>query len=94
MRNAYTVFGVVCAALLFGLALTGCHEGPAEKAGRKVDRAVEKTGDAIRDAGMLVTSGDRFIRILPPATIEPRLLRESCEKIVSACTETAARLTA
>jgi hypothetical protein len=50
MRNAYTVFGVVCAALLFGLALTGCSEGPAEKAGRKVDRAVEKTGDAIRDA--------------------------------------------
>jgi hypothetical protein len=50
MRHAYTVFGVVCAALLFGLALTGCHEGPAEKAGRKVDRAVEKTGDAVRDA--------------------------------------------
>ena len=50
MSHAYTVIGVVCAALLFGLALTGCHEGPAEKAGRKVDRAVEKTGDAVRDA--------------------------------------------
>jgi hypothetical protein len=50
MRNAYTVFGVVCAALLFGLAVTGCSEGPAEKAGRKIDRAVEKTGDAVRDA--------------------------------------------
>jgi len=50
MRHAYTAFGVVCAALLFGLALTGCQEGPAEKAGRKIDRAVEKTGDAVRDA--------------------------------------------
>jgi hypothetical protein len=50
MRNAYTVFGVVCAALLFGLAVTGCSEGPAEKAGRKIDRAVDKTGDAVRDA--------------------------------------------
>jgi len=50
MRNAYTVFGVVCADLLFGLAVTGCSEGPAEKAGRKIDRAVDKTGDAVRDA--------------------------------------------
>ena len=50
MRNAYTVFGVVCAALLFGLAVSGCSEGPAEKAGRKIDRAVDKTGDAVRDA--------------------------------------------
>ena len=50
MSHAYTVFGVICAAVLFSLALTGCHEGPAEKAGRKIDRAVEKTGDAVRDA--------------------------------------------
>jgi hypothetical protein len=50
MSHAYTVFGVVCAALLFGLALPGCSEGPAEKAGRKIDRAAEKVGDAVRDA--------------------------------------------
>jgi len=50
MSHAYTVFGVVCAALLFGLALTGCSEGPAEKAGRKIDRAADKVGDAVRDA--------------------------------------------
>ena len=50
MKNAYTVFGVLCAALLFGLAVTGCSEGPVEKAGRKIDRAVDKTGDAVRDA--------------------------------------------
>jgi hypothetical protein len=48
--NAYTIAGIVCAALLFGLALTGCQEGPAEKAGRKIDRAAEKVGDAVRDA--------------------------------------------
>ncbi len=50
MSHAYTVFGVVCAALLFGLAVTGCSEGPAEKAGRKIDRAVDHAGDAVRDA--------------------------------------------
>jgi len=50
MSHAYTVIGIVCAALLLGLSTTGCSEGPAEKAGRSVDRAVEKTGDAVRDA--------------------------------------------
>jgi hypothetical protein len=50
MTNAYTAIGLVCAAVLFGISLPGCQEGPAEKAGRKVDRAVEKTGDAVRDA--------------------------------------------
>ena len=50
MSHAYTVFGVVCAALLFGLALPGCSEGPVEKAGRKIDRAADKVGDAVRDA--------------------------------------------
>jgi hypothetical protein len=35
MSHAYTVFGVVCAALLFGLALPGCSEGPAEPPGSK-----------------------------------------------------------
>jgi hypothetical protein len=50
MSHAYTVFGVFCAAILFSLALTGCHEGPAEKAGRQVDRAADKVGDAVRDA--------------------------------------------
>ena len=33
------------------LALTACEEkGPAERAGEKVDDAVEKTGDKIEDA--------------------------------------------
>jgi len=50
MSHAYTVIGIVCAALLLGLSTSGCREGPAEKAGRSVDRAVDKTGDAVRDA--------------------------------------------
>ena len=50
------------------------------------DRArMQRAADAIRDAGLLVTTGDRFIRVLPAATIEPQLLRESCEKIAAAC---------
>lgn len=33
-------------------ALAGCQrEGPAEKAGRQVDRAAQKAGDNLRDAG-------------------------------------------
>jgi len=50
MSHAYTVCGIICAALLFGFALTGCQDGPAEKAGRKVDRAVQDAGDAVRKA--------------------------------------------
>ena len=39
-------------SILAGLALAGCGEkGPAEKAGEKIDQAVEQTKDAIQDAG-------------------------------------------
>ena len=48
MSHAYTVFGVVCAALLFGLAVTGCSEGPAEKAGEAIDRAARDVRDAVK----------------------------------------------
>jgi len=49
MSHAYTVFGAICAAVLFGLALPGCHrEGPAEKAGRAVDQAAKDVRDAVR----------------------------------------------
>jgi hypothetical protein len=30
------------------------HRGPAERAGAKVDRAADKTGDAVEDAGRKV----------------------------------------
>lgn len=49
MSNVYTVLGILCAALLFGLA--ACErEGPAEKAGRSVDRAAKDVQDAVKDA--------------------------------------------
>jgi uncharacterized protein YjbJ (UPF0337 family) len=33
-------------------ALAACeHEGPAEKAGKKIDNAVDDAGDAVKDAG-------------------------------------------
>ena len=32
-------------------ALTACHEGPAEKAGRNIDQAADKAGRSIEKAG-------------------------------------------
>jgi acetylornithine/LysW-gamma-L-lysine aminotransferase len=46
---------------------------------------LDRTHVAIREAGLLVMRTERFIRLLPAATIEPRLLQESCEKIAHAC---------
>lgn len=48
MSHAYTVIGIFCAVLLLGLA--ACErEGPAEKAGRSIDRAAKDVGDAVKD---------------------------------------------
>jgi hypothetical protein len=50
MSHTYTIIGAMCAALLFGLA--ACDRGgPAEKAGRELDRAVDKAGKQIEKAG-------------------------------------------
>ena len=42
-------------ALLLGAPMMGCssheHKGPAQKAGAKVDDAIESTGDAAKKAG-------------------------------------------
>ena len=46
MSHAYTVIGILCAALLFGLA--ACEKGPAEKAGRDIDRAAKDVRDAVK----------------------------------------------
>lgn len=44
--------GTVGALLAALLVVTACDEadGPAEKAGKKVDEAVEKAGDKVEDA--------------------------------------------
>ena len=47
-----------------------------------------KTGVSRREViktGLLATGAERYIRLLPTATIEPQLLRDSCEKIAFAC---------
>ncbi len=47
MNHAYTILGIFCAVLLFGLA--ACErEGPMEKAGRSVDRAAKDVRDAVK----------------------------------------------
>jgi hypothetical protein len=47
MSYAYTVIGILCAVLLFGLA--ACErEGPMEKAGRSVDKAAKDVRDAVK----------------------------------------------
>lgn len=42
---------LVLSAVLSGLTFTGCKKGPAEEAGENIDKAMEKTGDAAKDAG-------------------------------------------
>ena len=57
----------VSSALLMGVFLAvlgGCqkHEGPAEKAGKEVDKATEKVGQKIENAGESIkdaTKGDK-----------------------------------
>jgi acetylornithine/succinyldiaminopimelate/putrescine aminotransferase len=50
------------------------------------DRAArERAGAAILEAGILANGADRFIRLLPAATIEPARLREACARIARAC---------
>lgn len=41
------------ALMIASLGIAGCdiNEGPAEKAGEKVDNAVDKAGEAIEDTG-------------------------------------------
>ena len=39
--------------LLFTIGTTACHkeEGPAERAGKEIDKATDDTSDAMKDAG-------------------------------------------
>ena len=42
---------VVMSALIVGLSCCQKKEGPAERAGKQIDKAVEKTGQQIEKAG-------------------------------------------
>lgn len=46
---------IVLLAVLAAAGLAGCEqEGPAEKAGAKVDEALEKAGEKIEEAGKAI----------------------------------------
>ena len=50
MSGAKKWLGIgVPAVLLVGVL--GCHEGPAEQAGEKIDKGVDKAGDSLERAG-------------------------------------------
>ena len=56
MKTRKTVSALLTALLISGAGLSAAacthhHEGPAERAGKKVDRAADKAGDAAEDAG-------------------------------------------
>ena len=49
--NAIKKLFLVLAAAVFTFSLGACErKGPMEKAGEKIDKAAEKTGDKIKDA--------------------------------------------
>ncbi|MBC6904325.1 hypothetical protein DWB84_02425 [Saccharophagus sp. K07] len=51
MAKAYTLALMLALFGATSFSLVGCdRDGPMEKAGEKVDRAAENTGDAIEDA--------------------------------------------
>jgi len=56
----------VVALLAMGGATTGCerHEGPAAKAGEKIDKATDKVSDAINPKGSVDKAGRKIDRAL------------------------------
>jgi hypothetical protein len=48
----FKTLAVALCASLYLITLVGCEqEGPAEKAGKKIDRAADDAGDEVEDAG-------------------------------------------
>jgi hypothetical protein len=54
-RGATAICSVVGIALLAGTVLAGCDQGPAQKAGSKIDRAL----DRLSGKGPLEKAGER-----------------------------------
>ncbi len=52
MKSSYTVIiATVMSALILGLVGCAPKEGPAEQAGKSVDKAMDKAGQKIEQAG-------------------------------------------
>ena len=49
--NKSTASALAVSALMLGLFGCQKHEGPAESAGKEIDKAAQKTGDKIEKAG-------------------------------------------
>ncbi len=63
MKSGKTIAAVLITSALF-LALSACQkqEGPAERAGKEIDKATEKAGEQIEKAGQSIqdaAKGDR-----------------------------------
>jgi len=50
MKKMFLRAMMLAAAVGAGFVFVSCDEGPMERGGKKVDRAVEKAGDKIEDA--------------------------------------------
>jgi hypothetical protein len=56
MKRFSTSFVTLGVGLL--LTISACHkEGPAEEAGREIDKAAENAGDAMKNAGRSMSEG-------------------------------------
>jgi hypothetical protein len=65
MKGKRTASIVVAAFVIGAVALgTGCHKGPAEKAGEKVDDAVQKMKDTVDPPGPAEKAGRKVDKAL------------------------------
>lgn len=56
MKSIITAITIIL-ALSLTMMLSACEKGPAEKAGAKIDQAVEKTSETLHDAAKKVEEG-------------------------------------
>lgn len=61
-----TAFALLTLVVLPALPLVGCksHDGPAENAGEKVDKTVEKMKDAVDPKGPAEKAGEKVDKAL------------------------------
>jgi hypothetical protein len=50
MKIYKSIIAALAMTVLF-VGLSGCHEGPAERAGKKIDKTVEQGGQQVEKAG-------------------------------------------
>jgi hypothetical protein len=60
-KSGPKVYGFAAASVLAAaLILVACErEGPAERAGKKIDNATKQTGEAVKDAGKKIENAGK-----------------------------------